>query len=67
MKRSMPRTPRNRDTKRMVVKLADIFSVLTDYLLDLEQRELLDVTGLSKEKIAHIRQLVDDLRDTKVK
>lgn len=49
----------------MVVKLAGVFSVSTDYLLGLEQRELLDVTGLSREKIAHIRQLVDDLRETK--
>ena len=49
----------------MVVKLAGIFSVSTDYLLGLEQGEYLDVTGLSQEKIAHIRQLVDDLRATK--
>lgn len=48
----------------MVVKLAGIFSVSTDYLLGLEQGEYLDVTGLSQEKIAHIRQLVDDLRET---
>lgn len=49
----------------MVVKLAGVFSVSTDYLLGLEQGEYLDVTGLSQEKIAHIRQLVDDLRETK--
>lgn len=49
----------------MLVKLAGVFSVSTDYLLGLEQRDLLDVTGLSQEKIAHIRQLVDDLRETK--
>lgn len=49
----------------MVVKLAGIFSVSTDYLLGLERGEYLDVTGLSQEKIAHIRQLVDDLRETK--
>ncbi len=49
----------------MVVKLAGVFSVSTDYLLGLGQGEYLDVTGLSQEKIAHIRQLVDDLRGTK--
>ena len=49
----------------MLVKLAGAFSVSTDFLLGLEQKELLDVTGLSQEKIAHIRQLVDDLRETK--
>lgn len=49
----------------MVVKLAGIFSVSTDYLLGLERGEYVDVTGLSREKIAHIRLLVDDLRETK--
>ena len=49
----------------MVVKLAEVFSVSTDYLLGLEQGEYLDVTGLSQKKIAHIRQLVDDLREMK--
>lgn len=49
----------------MVIKLAGVFSVSTDYLLGLERGEYLDVTGLSQEKIAHIRQLVDDLRETK--
>ena len=49
----------------MVVKLAGVFSVSTDYLLGMEQRELLDVTGLSRETIAHVRQLVDDLRGRK--
>lgn len=49
----------------MVVKLAGVFSVSTDYLLGLEQGEYLDVTGLSPKKIAHIRQLVDDLRGMK--
>jgi len=49
----------------MVIKLAGVFSVSTDYLLGLERGEYLDMTGLSQEKIAHIRQLVDDLRETK--
>lgn len=49
----------------MLVRMAMVFSVSTDYLLGLEQGEYLDVTGLSQEKIAHIRQLVDDLRETK--
>ena len=49
----------------MVVKLAGVFSVSTDYLLGLEQGEWLDVTGLPQDKIAHIRQLVDDLKEIK--
>nr|WP_325241974.1 helix-turn-helix transcriptional regulator [uncultured Oscillibacter sp.] len=46
----------------MLVKLAAIFSVSTDYMLGLESGEYLDVSGLPREVIAHIRQLVDDLR-----
>ena len=46
----------------MLVKLAEIFSVSTDYLLGLEQTEMLNVDGLSQEVIAHIRQLIDDFR-----
>ena len=45
------------------VELAAIFSVSTDYMLGLESGEYLDVSGLPREVIAHIRQLVDDLRD----
>ena len=44
------------------VELAAIFSVSTDYMLGLESGEYLDVRGLPREVIAHIRQLVDDLR-----
>ena len=43
------------------VELAAIFSVSTDYMLGLESGEYLDVSGLPREVIAHIRQLVDDL------
>ena len=46
----------------MLVKLAAIFSVSTDYMLGLESGEYLDVSGLPRDVIAHIRQLVDDLR-----
>lgn len=49
----------------MLVRVAEVFSVSADYLLGKEQRELLDVTGLSRETIAHVRQLVDDLRAAK--
>ena len=48
----------------MLVKLSKVFSVSTDYLLGLEQTSDLDVSGLSPEVIAHIRQLVDDLRQS---
>lgn len=47
----------------MLVKLARTFSVSTDYLLGLDYGECLDVSGLEPELVAHIRQIVDALRD----
>lgn len=46
----------------MVVKLAEFFSVSTDYLLGLDDRQYLEVSGLSQEKIAHIQMIIDDIR-----
>ena len=46
----------------MLMRLAAVFSVSTDYLLGIESGERLDVSGLSSEVIAHIRQIIDDLR-----
>lgn len=46
----------------MLLKLSKVFSVSTDYLLGIESDEYLDVSDLPKEVIAHIRQIVDDLR-----
>ena len=49
----------------MLVRMASFFSVSTDYLLGFEPREYLDVTGLPDETIAHLRQIVEDLRASK--
>ena len=46
----------------MLVRLANLFSVSTDYLLGLESGEHIDASGLSMEEIAHVQQIVDDLR-----
>ncbi|HJC71387.1 MAG TPA: helix-turn-helix domain-containing protein [Candidatus Ruthenibacterium merdavium] len=46
----------------MLVMIARLFSVSTDYLLCLDNRQVLDVTGLSVEHVAHIQQVVDDIR-----
>ena len=45
----------------MLVKLAQVFSVSTDYLLGLEERRYLEITGLSDEEISHIRLVIRDL------
>lgn len=49
----------------MLMKISELFSVSTDYLLGFDAKESLDVSGLSPEVIAHFRQLVDDLRSKK--
>ncbi len=46
----------------MLVRLADVFGVTTDYLLGRESRPRLDARGLSPEAVAHICLLMDDLR-----
>ena len=52
----------------MLVRIADFFSVSTDYLLGRDvQKEsapiMLDLTGLSPRQIEHIQLIVDDLRE----
>lgn len=46
----------------MLKKIADYFSVSTDYLLGLDKRRTFDVTGLSDKQIAHVQALINDLR-----
>ena len=46
----------------MLVKIARFFSVSTDYLLCLDDRQLLDISGLSPQVIAHLQQLIDYIR-----
>ena len=46
----------------MLKKLAAVFSVTTDYLLGLEQQDVIDVSGLPAEVVSHLRLLVEDLR-----
>ena len=46
----------------MLVKLADYFNVSTDYLLCREDSTKLCVEGLSVTEIAHISDLIADLK-----
>ena len=46
----------------MLKKLADIFSVSTEYLLGLEKEEFIDVSGLPPGVVTHLRQVVEDFR-----
>lgn len=46
----------------MLIKLSNVFSVSTDYLLGIEQKTYLDVSDLPADVVAHLRQIVDDIR-----
>lgn len=46
----------------MLVRLARIFGVTTDYLLGLEEIPRLDVEGLPQEVVTHLTLLIEDYR-----
>ena len=48
----------------MLTRLASCLNVSTDYLLGMEDRQFLEVGGLSPEELAHLQLLIDDLRKT---
>lgn len=46
----------------MVIKIAQLFSVSSDYLLCLNDRKFLEVSGLSEETIVHLQQIIGDIQ-----
>jgi len=46
----------------ILIKLASVFHVTTDYLLGLETREIIDLSGLDEDDIATVKQMVSALR-----
>lgn len=52
------RTP----SPEILIKLASIFHVTTDYLLGLEAREIIDLSGMSDDDIATVKQMISALR-----
>ena len=46
----------------MLVRLAKLFNVTTDYLLGLEHTPRLSVEGLPENAVAHISLLIEDFR-----
>lgn len=49
----------------MLVRLAMLFNVSTDYLLGLDNIPRLSVEGLPHSFVAHISLLIEDFRDNK--
>ncbi|MEY8391863.1 XRE family transcriptional regulator [Lachnospiraceae bacterium] len=47
----------------MLVKLAKFFSVSTDYLLELDNRRYMEITGLTDTQLEHIQQIIRDITD----
>lgn len=45
----------------MLIKISKFFSVSTDFLLELDGRNYIEVTGLSDTQLAHIQQIITDI------
>lgn len=45
----------------MLIKIADLFGVTTDYLLGLSDEHTLNTNGLSDNQIAHIQSIINDI------
>jgi len=45
----------------MLIKISQIFSVSTDYLLGIDDRRFIDATLLSEEERAHIQLIISDI------
>lgn len=46
----------------LLIRIAKFFSVSTDYLLEMDKRHYIEIEGLTLDEIAHIQQLINDLR-----
>jgi len=49
----------------MLIKIARFFSVSTDYLLELDDRKYIEITGLSDAHLTHIQQIINDIQERK--
>lgn len=45
----------------MLIKIAQFFSVSTDVLLELDDRQYIEITGLTETQLAHIQQIIRDI------
>ena len=46
----------------MLVKIAQVFAVSTDYLLGLACDKTIDVSGVPEDVVAHLCMLIDDFK-----
>ena len=45
----------------MLIQLADLFGVSTDFLLERDNRRSLDTTGLTETQCAHLNLIIQDI------
>lgn len=48
----------------MLIHLAHFFSVSTDFMLGLDQRKFIEISGLTDQQLAHVTMIIDDIRGT---
>lgn len=46
----------------MLIRLSDFFAVSTDFILGLEQRKYIEITGLTDCQLAHVTAIINDIR-----
>ncbi len=46
----------------MLVKIAQCLSVSADYLLELDTKTYIEVTGLTSREISHIQMIINDIK-----
>ncbi|RKI80073.1 XRE family transcriptional regulator [bacterium 0.1xD8-71] len=49
----------------MLIRICDYFRVTTDYMLGLEERNYIEISGLTDYELAHITAIIDDIRKQK--
>ena len=49
----------------ILIRIANFFSVSTDYLLGLDDKTYIEVTGLTPKQLTHIQQIIDDIKAKK--
>lgn len=49
----------------MLIRLAQFFSVSTDYMLGLNYRRYIEISELTDAQLAHITAIIDDIRGIK--
>ena len=50
----------------MLIKICNFFNVSTDYILGLDDKTYIEITGLSPEKINHVQQIINDIRNKEI-